>query len=151
MISNNEENPNKISIVDYSDSRGSLQSKYKDIEREGQTFPNDGNKQKKIFNQKVVPERLDINQEFLDQIPSGNVKLTRQQREKLIQVLRTHDSEEDDILLTLNKEQTEDLVRQNLGKPEVCVNINEIEFQKGMNEDQSVSCLLYTSPSPRDS
>ena len=144
MISNNEENPNKISIVDYSDSRGSLQSKYKDIEREGQTFPNDGNKQKKIFNQKVVPERLDINQEFLDQIPSGNVKLTRQQREKLIQVLRTHDSEEDDILLTLNKEQTEDLVRQNLGKPEVCVNINEIEFQKGMNEDQSVR--LY----PRD-
>jgi hypothetical protein len=129
--------------VDYSDSRGSLKNA-KAIEREGLTFPNTDNKKRKILHQEIVPDRLDTNQEFLEQIPGGNVKLTRQQREKLIQVLRTHDSDEDDILLTLNQEQAEDLVRQNLGKVEICANINEIELAKKDDPDQIVK--LY----PRD-
>ena len=124
--------------MDYSDSRGSMHSGPKDIEREGVTFPNMNDKPKEIFGQQVVPDRLDTNQEFLNQVPGGQVELTRQQRDKLIQVLRTHDSEEDDILLSLNRDQTKDVVRQNLGAPEMCVSINDLEFQKGVTHEDGV-------------
>ena len=127
-----------MSVVDYTDSRATLNSLKADQEREGITVPNEDAQSMRFLQVNTVPERLDKAQEFLKRIPQGKIKLTRQQRDKLIQILNSHYNEDEDIILTLNNEQTEGLVRTNIGVPGTMVSVQSPYNQEAIENNEFI-------------
>lgn len=89
---------------------------------------------------KVRPQRISslvpVNEEFVRKIPTATIQLTNEQRDKLIEVLEEHQSEEDDIELSLEPTQTETVVRQNLTGDNATVAVNLTEKRGILTEGQ---------------
>ena len=78
-----------------------------------------------FFDMEILPEENEELKEFVEKVPAGSVQLTREQRDKLIEVLETPTHNEEDIILTLNGEQVLHVVKENLGEEGVQVAIDE--------------------------
>lgn len=68
-----------------------------------------------FFDMQILPEENEQDENFIEKVPVGSVKLNKEQREKLIEVLEGPTQEDEDIILTLNEDQVVNVVNQNVG------------------------------------
>ena len=76
------------------------------------------------------------NEEFIRKVPAGTIQLTSEQRDKLIEVLEEHQTDDEDIELTLEPEQAVTVVRQNLTGDNATVAVNLTEKRGVLTEGQ---------------
>ena len=76
------------------------------------------------------------NEEFIRKVPAGTIQLTNEQRDKLIEVLEEHQTDDEDIELTLEPDQAVTVVRQNLTGDNATVAVNLTEKRGVLTEGQ---------------
>ena len=92
----------------------------------------------------VLPEEKEIDprEEFINKKPEGSVMLTREQTEKLIQVLEQPMEEGEEIILTLNGEQVLDVVNKNVGEEGVTMAVTGDQWLT-MKKDRNRALSVY--------
>ena len=92
----------------------------------------------------VLPEEKEIDprEEFINKKPEGSVMLTREQTEKLIQVLEQPMEEGEEIILTLNGEQVLDVVNKNMGEEGVTMAVTGDQWLS-MKKDRTRALSVY--------
>jgi hypothetical protein len=88
----------------------------------------------------ILPEEKEPEENFIEKVPVGSVKLNKEQREKLIEVLEGPTQEDEDIILTLNESQVKGVVTQNVGGENVKIALSpEMVKQIRSNSEKRVS------------
>jgi hypothetical protein len=83
-----------------------------------------------FFDMQILPEEKEPEEKFIERVPQGSVKLNKEQREKLIEVLEGPAQEDEDIILTLNEDQVLDVVNLNVGRENLKIALNESQMQE---------------------
>ena len=95
-----------------------------------------------FFDMQILPEEKEIEEQFIEKVPIGSVKLSKEQREKLIEVLEGPTQEDEDIILTLDESQVLGVVKQNVGEDNLKIAIND-EQVKNLQKKSENRLSIY--------
>ena len=84
-------------------------------------------------------------EDFIQKVPKGSVKLSKEQRQKLIEILEGPASEDEDILLTLNKNQVSNLLKLNVAGNNVQIALDQTHLDI-LNNNSSANRRISVYP-----
>ena len=95
-----------------------------------------------FFDMQILPEEKEAEEQFIEKVPLGSVKLSKEQREKLIEVLEGPTQEDEDIILTLDESQVLGVVKQNVGEDNLKIAIDD-EQVKNLQKKSENRLSIY--------
>ena len=87
----------------------------------------------------ITPKSLNQMQQFLQKMPKARVQLSKEQRQRLIQVLKGSCDEDEDILLSLDPAQTKDVVHKIIGKPNVSAALDDVQMIRVLQNQEVIT------------
>ena len=90
-----------------------------------------------FFDMQILPEEKEPEERFVEKVPKGSVKLSKEQREKLIEVLEGPTQEDEDIILTLDEDQVMVVVKDNVGEDGLKIAIDDEQVRNLKSKSQN--------------
>ena len=87
----------------------------------------------------ITPKSLNQMQKFLQKMPKARVQLSKEQRQRLIQVLKGSCDEDEDILLSLDPAQTKNVVHKIIGKPNVSAALDDVQMIRVLQNQEVIT------------